>query len=117
MISKKSISFLVISILIISCDSDSPTSTFNHGDIAPTGTILIDHNDASITSINEQDIFLAKQKLHIAYGHTSHGSQITTGMQGLVNFKGEQYAFNNGGKLSRRSSGSECNNLVLVWTS
>jgi len=28
----------------------------------------------------------AKSTLHIAYGHTSHGSQITTGMSGLVSF-------------------------------
>ena len=27
----------------------------------------------------------ARAGLHIAYGHTSHGSQLTTGMTGLVN--------------------------------
>ncbi len=32
------------------------------------------------------DIQNAKAGLHIAYGHTSHGSQLTTGMQGLVAF-------------------------------
>ncbi|HEX9933577.1 MAG TPA: hypothetical protein VGB38_00150, partial [bacterium] len=35
--------------------------------------------------------------LHIAYGHTSHGSQLITGMTGLVGFKGTLYSFNNGG--------------------
>ena len=44
----------------------------------------------------------AKTDLHIAYGHTSHGSQITTGMSGLVSFAnapngGSTYAWNNGG--------------------
>lgn len=34
----------------------------------------------------------AKDSLHIAYGHTSHGSQLTTGMSGLVGFA------NGGGK-------------------
>jgi len=32
------------------------------------------------------DIQVAKSDLHIAYGHTSHGSQILSGMSGLVAF-------------------------------
>jgi hypothetical protein len=43
---------------------------------------------------------LAKSTLHIAYGHTSHGSQIITGMEGLLLFKtgyDTLYAFNDGG--------------------
>lgn len=43
--------------------------------------------------IPEANINIVKQKLQIAYGHTSHGSQITTGMNGLN-------AFANAGNLS-----------------
>jgi len=56
-----------------------------------------DHATADLSNLTTKQIENAKEKLHIAYGHTSHGSQITTGMQGLVGFKGALYAFNNGG--------------------
>ena len=54
------------------------------------GTI-IDHTCTDITRIPESVINQAKAMLHIGYGHTSHGSQLTTGMTGLVTFA------NNGG--------------------
>ena len=54
------------------------------------GTI-IDHTCTDITKIPESAINQAKAMLHIGYGHTSHGSQITTGMTGLITFA------NNGG--------------------
>ena len=55
------------------------------------GPIIVDHNDTDITALSEAAINLAKADLHIAYGHTSHGMQITQGMDGLVGFA------NNGG--------------------
>lgn len=42
--------------------------------------------------IAEEDIQKAVDHLHIAYGHTSHGSQIIDGMRGLIDFA-------NGGNL------------------
>ena len=54
------------------------------------GTI-VDHTCTDMTKIPESAINQAKAKLHIGYGHTSHGSQITSGMTGLVAFA------NNGG--------------------
>jgi hypothetical protein len=65
--------------------------------------IIIDHTCVSISQIPESAIVTAKQNLHIAYGHTSHGSQLITGMDGLVAFmngKGyptDLYAWNEGG--------------------
>lgn len=53
--------------------------------------IIIDHTCTNVTKIPESAITQAKEKLHIGYGHTSHGSQITSGMTGLVEFA------NNGG--------------------
>ena len=69
--------------------------------------IIIDHNDTDITVLAQHEMQRAKDNLHIAYGHTSHGSQITSGMTGLVGFangggKGLSlpanfFAWNNGG--------------------
>lgn len=57
-----------------------------------TGAIIVDHTCTDITRIPETAILEAKAKLCIAYGHTSHGSQLTSGMSGLVGFA------NGGGK-------------------
>ena len=54
--------------------------------------IIVDHSSTDITAIPLSAIDAARADLHIAYGHTSHGSQLTSGMSGLVSFA------NNGGK-------------------
>ncbi len=48
--------------------------------------IIIDHTCTNIYKIPTSYINDAKTNLHIGYGFTSHGSQIVTGMSGLVNF-------------------------------
>ena len=48
--------------------------------------LIINHTHTDITAIPQQWFEAAKDELHIAYGHTSHGSQLTNGMNGLVNF-------------------------------
>ena len=68
---------------------------------------IIDHNCTDITQIPESAIYQAKADLHIAYGHTSHGSQLTDGMSGLIDFANggglglslptDIFAWNNGG--------------------
>jgi hypothetical protein len=66
--------------------------------IAATQTaITINHQCTYLSQIPTQWVDSAKSKLRIAYGHTSHGSQLTDGMSGLVTWKGSQYSFNNGG--------------------
>jgi hypothetical protein len=70
------------------------------------GTI-IDHTCTDITIVPESAINQAKANLHIGYGHTSHGSQLTTGMTGLITFANngglglshpqDIFAWNNGG--------------------
>jgi len=59
--------------------------------------IIINHTTAKLSGIPNEWIVKAKQKLHIAYGHTSHGSQLTEGMKGLAQWKGALYSWNNGG--------------------
>jgi hypothetical protein len=75
----------------------------NQGDsIGPDGsprnaTVIADHTVARLAEIPADAVETAKTTLHIAYGHTSHGSQLVYGMSGLVSWKGSLYAFNSGG--------------------
>lgn len=61
------------------------------------GLKIIDHECADLSFIPIQAIQDAKSALHIAYGHTSHGSQLITGMSDLVSWKGSLYDWNIGG--------------------
>ncbi len=64
---------------------------------AVVNDLIVNHTRAKIGSIPDTWVTAAKQNLHIAYGHTSHGSQLISGMTGLVTFKGTKYSWNNGG--------------------
>ena len=47
---------------------------------------VVDHTCRDITDIPQAWIEQAKRTLHIGFGHTSYGSQLTTGMAGLIGF-------------------------------
>jgi hypothetical protein len=87
--------FVVTSICIV-CASACTQPVLTQG-------YIIDHNCTNIHAIPQAWIEQAKADLHIAYGHTSHGSQLTTGMTGLVGFMNglgyetDLYAWNSGG--------------------
>jgi hypothetical protein len=57
-----------------------------------SNAFIVDHTCTDLRQIPQSAIEQAKTSLHIAYGHTSHGSQLTDGMSALV-------AFANGGGL------------------
>lgn len=86
---KAALIFLVI-IFQFSCTKDN---TPLMGDGA-----VIDHHSTDLSSIPAEWIEKAKRDLHIAYGHTSHGSQLTDGMSGLVSFMGDEWKWNRGGR-------------------
>jgi hypothetical protein len=71
------------------------------GGPTPSGAIIINHLCTNLNSIPTAWISSAKQTLHIAYGHTSHGSQLTTGMTGLADWKGDLYRWETGGSPTR----------------
>jgi hypothetical protein len=48
--------------------------------------LIINHLTRDITAIPQQWIEKAKTDLHIFYTHTSHGSQLSDGMAGLIEF-------------------------------
>jgi len=67
-----------------------------------TDSMVIDHRDTHLADVPLEWIEAAKRDLHIAYGHSSHGDQVVTGMTGLTTFAnaphgGSTYAWNNGG--------------------
>lgn len=70
---------------------------FLHFTLIQYSQIIIDHRTAKLADIPVEWINQAKSKLHIAYEHTSHGSQIIDGMTGLYKWKGNIYLWNDGG--------------------
>ncbi len=56
--------------------------------------IVADHTRT--VDVSASEVALAKSRLHIAYGHTSHGSQLVTGMSALSSYN-SLYAFSSGG--------------------
>ncbi len=82
--------FLFITLIILSGCS---TPSESNNDIIK----IINHNHASINTHHTDSIILAKEILHVAYGHTSHGSQLITGMEGLLSFKGDLYRYSDRG--------------------
>ena len=69
-----------------SSDSEDDTGDpENPGDDPVVGetAIIVDHNCTDLGSIPENYINLAKEQLRIGYGHTSHGSQLVTGLIAL----------------------------------
>lgn len=85
---------IILSVLAITgCEKENNSNNNN----ISFEDMIIDHSCTDLSLIPSAWIDSAKAKLHIAYGHTSHGSQLTTGMSGLVDFKGIEYAWNNGG--------------------
>jgi hypothetical protein len=82
---------MVFIAMISGCNKES-----DMGPVAGDG-LIIDHTCAKLASIPSEWILAAKDNLHIAYSHTSHGSQLTEGMSGLISFKGTSFSWNNGG--------------------
>jgi hypothetical protein len=97
------------------CVADGTASSLNAcetcggGDcraVLPAG-LVIDHSSTELADIPPAAITQAKAALHIVYQHTSHGSQLITGMQALEAFP----AF--GGRYAWDDSGQEANTLDL----
>lgn len=85
--------FICASMLCLGCTTDPATGP----DGSAPGQLTIDQRTANLNAIPQTAVEAARTKLHIAYGHTSHGSQLVSGMSGLVAWKGSLYSFNNGG--------------------
>ena len=54
--------------------------------IAQNSGFVVDEKSIDLESIPENYIGKAKSSLHIGYGHTSHGSQLTSGMNAIESY-------------------------------
>ena len=80
------------------------------GTISFAGGYTVDHTSSDLSQVPDEWISKAKQDLHIAYNHTSHGSQLITGINALEGYFGSKYAWTNtstgdGTSLSLRDHG------------
>lgn len=64
------------------------------------GPSFIGHEQSHLSAIPVEAVNAAKQNLHIVYQHTSHGSQLITGMNALAGFPayGDRYAWSDSGE-------------------
>ena len=64
-----------------------------------TQAIIIDHTSEDLSEIPNAWLAKAKSDIHAAYQHTSHGSQLITGMNALENFPsfGTKYEWSDSG--------------------
>ena len=70
-------------------DSTAPSATDSEStDTSSVSTpeILVGHHQSDLAAIPESAIALAKQHLHIVYQHSSHGSQLISGMETLERY-------------------------------
>jgi hypothetical protein len=97
-------SFTAITTCSMTLDSCCPsgcTFTTDADCTAPnTGLIVVDHTSTNISKIPDSCIQKVKQELHIAYSHTSHGSQLVSGMQALQTYNTNKYSFSDGGGVN-----------------
>ncbi len=66
------------------------------GSVHRTSPLIVNHNHTSLASVSEDAINTAKATFKIAYGHTSHGSQITSGMS-ILKTQEAVYGYNSSG--------------------
>ena len=62
--------------------------------LSQNSAIIIDHTCCDITKVPDNFVISAKNQFRIAYGHTSHGSQIPTGMSLLSSLPNSIYKYN-----------------------
>ncbi len=82
-------SIFLLVFLSAGCNNSGSDPAGGLNGTGPASEIIADHtvvHELWEGKIPESDIQAAKDVLRIGYGHTSHGSQITDGLAGLVDF-------------------------------
>jgi hypothetical protein len=104
----------IVALLIVPASSVLPTPRVSQK------AMIIDHACTDIKRVPVEFIGKAKSEFRIAYGHTSHGSQIVSGMTVLMEKSG-LYSFNQKGKegalffLELKKSGDLANPDRTEW--
>ncbi|MBN1496884.1 MAG: hypothetical protein JXA07_08965 [Spirochaetes bacterium] len=97
------VALLMLLLAATSGDAAQEARKSNHDTSTTVSTIADFHtaSEAVLRSIPQAAIDQAKRKLKIYYFHTSHGSRVISGMQGLMGYKrgdAEKYSFTSGGR-------------------
>lgn len=93
-----SVTIIVVLLLpLFSCKKETVAPEPPQYPVTTGAGVIVDHQSRDLALIPSRWIDSARTTLHIAYGHTSHGSQLVDGMTGLVSYKGTQYLFNGSG--------------------
>lgn len=66
-------------------------------EMASGDALIVDHHCTDWQAIPSAFIAAAKQQFRIGYGHTSHGSQLVTGMEALANALGSPFEYDASG--------------------
>jgi len=73
---------------LAACAGSDPQSTESLPTSDASGAVIINHLNTQLDRVPVEWIARARQTLRIAYGHTSHGSQLVTGRRGLSRVRG-----------------------------
>jgi len=95
----------LILLTVASCKKELLPTELPQTTVTRDTAVVVDHRSTNLSLVPQRWVDSARVKLCIAYGHTSHGSQLVSGMTGLVSFRGTQYQFNgtgSGGALQLR---------------
>lgn len=85
-----------VALWLAACGAGGPTSTESPPPLPPpdpSGAIVVDHRCTQLERVPVEWIALARQNLRVAYGHTSHGSQLVTGARAFRGSEGSTYYF------------------------
>ncbi len=95
----------------------APVLVFLLATSATRGQMLVDHSCTDLDVVPDTAITKAAADLHIAYNHTSHGSQLVSGMNALASFPdyGDTYQWSDNGTagLDLDDYGIPCNDSDL----
>ncbi|MBN2369988.1 MAG: hypothetical protein JXO72_05830 [Vicinamibacteria bacterium] len=78
-------------------ESNLDETTQNDQSSPILGGIVADHRSTNLHDIPASRIEEARSRFHVAYGHTSHGSQIVSGMNAIQSHLGATYGWNRAG--------------------
>mgnify|MGYP001823768724 FL=1 len=73
---------------------------FAGADASAQAPIVIDHTSTDLSGVPDAWIEAAKAQFRVSYGHTSHGSQIISGMDLIKGAPGSLYWFDRDGTAS-----------------
>lgn len=83
-------------------DSDADSDADSDSDSDSDASRVIGHDCTDLSAIPSDAIDAAQDGLHVVYQHTSHGSQLITGMDALAAFPpfGDDYAWDDSGSAA-----------------